>query len=642
MLSLVTYLKTKGKRSFTLWVVAPILLITLAALEIASALPPQVYAFEKNSVQEVDGNFIFSFLGAVDESSVKISTHPEIAYQAKWSQGLTPLQHTLEIAPKSLRKPGENYLVSVQVRNWAGLATTVSKNFQTNTAPAPILVSPGNKTEKIPADSKIYFSLNRKLNKGTFILLSEPSFSYHDSWQGSTLVIKPNKNLRQGQTYRLGLFLKIDGKTLAPISFTNFTTISPLSLVSSSLKRGSTSVSKKAKLTFVFDKDINRSTLEKSWSIKPNVKGSLSLTNKKTVIFIPSTTLSTATTYIASFSTLLSAVDNSRLNSTFSLKFKTAGPVKVLSFSPSGFGASLGSTIAVNFDQAVNHISAQNHFSISPKVSGTFSWKGNSLYFKPQWLSFFTSYKISVSSGITSIGGETSKQSFSANFTTTSERSKTIGYSVLGRPVVATYFGIGPKKILLVGCLHGSECNTGAMLNSWMSYLRSNQSQLRTDRTFIIVPYANPDGRAANNRFNAHVVDLNRNFDASWQAKTYWLNQTYPHGGGSAPFSEPESRALRNLILAERPARIVSYHAAANLVVGFGIGVSFRNWYASKTGYAAGSGDVESFGYSITGTLEEWAQNQGYVTIVVEFASAYYNEYYRNLPALKGLLTLAL
>jgi len=62
-------------------------------------------------------------------------------------------------------------------------------------------------------------------------------------------------------------------------------------------------------------------------------------------------------------------------------------------------------------------------------------------------------------------------------------------------------------------------------------------------------------------------VDLNRNLDWFWgttMATHDPLGELYC---GPAPFSEPESQALRDLLLRERPAMLVDYHAYGELVL---------------------------------------------------------------------------
>ena len=87
---------------------------------------------------------------------------------------------------------------------------------------------------------------------------------------------------------------------------------------------------------------------------------------------------------------------------------------------------------------------------------------------------------------------------------------------------------------------------------------------------------ANPDGFEANSRYNARGVDLNRNCSAQWRAESV-------EPSGPRPWSEPESRALRDFILAYAPAKIVSLHWALAEIDADGpqsTGLARRMWHA--------------------------------------------------------------
>jgi murein peptide amidase A len=132
-------------------------------------------------------------------------------------------------------------------------------------------------------------------------------------------------------------------------------------------------------------------------------------------------------------------------------------------------------------------------------------------------------------------------------------RAEHIGRSVEGRPIGVTRVGdaTAPAKVLVVGCVHGNECAGRAVVDALRTATPPPGTQL------LLVRNANPDGFARRSRRNARGVDLNRNAAQGWRS-----------GGvhGARPFSEPETRALRRLILRERPALTVWYHQALALV----------------------------------------------------------------------------
>jgi len=134
--------------------------------------------------------------------------------------------------------------------------------------------------------------------------------------------------------------------------------------------------------------------------------------------------------------------------------------------------------------------------------------------------------------------------------------AETIGTSVRGRPIELRRIGAphAPRKILVVGCIHGNEPAGIAVTRALRSAVPPAGVQL------LLIDRANPDGRAANTRGNAHGVDLNRNFPWGWR----------PLGGvyysGPRPDSEPETRALRRLILRERPEASIWFHQHLDFV----------------------------------------------------------------------------
>jgi protein MpaA len=184
-------------------------------------------------------------------------------------------------------------------------------------------------------------------------------------------------------------------------------------------------------------------------------------------------------------------------------------------------------------------------------------------------------------------------------------RRVVIGRSVRGRPIVAHVLGpdSAPRKLLLVGCIHGNECAAIPILSALA------RSRAPAGVQLWLVPEMNPDGTAADTRQNAHGVDLNRNFPYQWEPVT---DPTYD--SGPRPASEPETRAAMALIRRIRPAVTIWYHQHMDLVdmAGGDRGVARR--YAQLSGLRA-----TCLGF-LPGTAPAWSNHllPGTTAFVVE------------------------
>jgi murein peptide amidase A len=134
-----------------------------------------------------------------------------------------------------------------------------------------------------------------------------------------------------------------------------------------------------------------------------------------------------------------------------------------------------------------------------------------------------------------------------------------LGYSVRHRPVVAVELGDpdSPRRVLVVGCIHGSEPAGIAIATALARGSPAVQADL------WIVPDLNPDGVAAGTRQNARGVDLNRNFPFRWRPLGPPGSLFY---AGPRPLSEPESQLAARLIVRIRPVLAIWYHQALNVI----------------------------------------------------------------------------
>lgn len=133
-----------------------------------------------------------------------------------------------------------------------------------------------------------------------------------------------------------------------------------------------------------------------------------------------------------------------------------------------------------------------------------------------------------------------------------------VGRSVEGRDIPASAnFDLAlatplRNSTLVIGGTHGDEPATVVLMQRFVG--GRLWSELAAAPT-IVIPLANPDGYARGTRYNARGVDPNRNFGFNWRSDC-------DEPPGPAPWSEPESVALRDFILRWQPAKIVSLHWA--------------------------------------------------------------------------------
>ncbi|MEN8126356.1 MAG: M14 family zinc carboxypeptidase [Planctomycetota bacterium] len=128
---------------------------------------------------------------------------------------------------------------------------------------------------------------------------------------------------------------------------------------------------------------------------------------------------------------------------------------------------------------------------------------------------------------------------------------ETLGHSVQNRPIKLITLGYGPDTVLIIATIHGNEDAGTPLVYRLINHLKA-LPKLLDGRTVMIVPLANPDGRALRTRHNATGVDLNRNFPAA--------NRVNNAVNGIGGLTEPESTILHDLILTRPPARIVTIH----------------------------------------------------------------------------------
>jgi protein MpaA len=169
-------------------------------------------------------------------------------------------------------------------------------------------------------------------------------------------------------------------------------------------------------------------------------------------------------------------------------------------------------------------------------------------------------------------------------FTITGPRldyERPFGRSAEGRELVVSASGEQRvrHKVLVVGCIHGTECAGTPIADA---VLRTGTGCPPAGADVWSVPDLNPDGHRLGTRVNARGVDLNRNFAGGWRRIGARGDPQY---SGPRPFSEPETRAARRLIRLVRPSVTIWYHQGQGpLVRAWGQSVPAARLYARRAG----------------------------------------------------------
>lgn len=222
-----------------------------------------------------------------------------------------------------------------------------------------------------------------------------------------------------------------------------------------------------------------------------------------------------------------------------------------------------------------------------------------------------------------------------------------IGRSVQDRPIEVYRFGIGPHERLIVAGIHGgSEAVTIALADQLIKHLKENPKLVSPQVSLFILRSLNPDGEALYDkpqaRYNAHGVDLNRNFPVNW--KSAWGGQSCNpldvNTAGAEPASEPETRAFMKFLTSRKIEMLIHYHSGGKGLLPGGSpadpeSVELARRIAAISPYPY---PPPAAGCEYTGTLVDWAVSQGAAAVDLELSSKTEMDLTVNLQLLELLL----
>ncbi|MEP0861962.1 MAG: T9SS type A sorting domain-containing protein [Ignavibacterium sp.] len=221
-----------------------------------------------------------------------------------------------------------------------------------------------------------------------------------------------------------------------------------------------------------------------------------------------------------------------------------------------------------------------------------------------------------------------------------------IGTSVQGRPIYAVKISDNPNvnedepQIQFNALIHAREPQGMMTIMYYMYYLLENYgtdpevTYLVNNREIYFIPCINPDGYEYNRQTNpngggmwrknrrqngdgSYGVDLNRNFGYMWGINNSGSSGTPSSDTyrGTAPFSEPETQAIRDFTNSKTFKTTLNYHTYSNLLLypwGYvntptpdnDIFVEYSTDMVAYNGYENGQPPVIL--YDVNGSSDDW------------------------------------
>lgn len=458
----------------------------------------------------------------------------------------------------------------------------------------------------------------------------------------------PQLGLVQSSSYSFILRRSFKGKPVSTVFARTLSTVEAVHVASTSIAAEALVYTAPTELTLATDKPVKEVKDVKLVLVSGNTRSEIPVSTKasdKSITLTFGEALPRSSNFEISVGDIISP-DGGYLLAPFVLPFTTSGGPKVLSVNIGSSRVQPGSAVSLTFDTAPNTAQAIGNFlrieANGAAVPLVATAKGKTVTLKPQSvLPRCATLTVRVVDGLQNEYGISGASAWQFKSRVLCQAVFSIGTSVQGRAITAYSFGSGPSKVIFVGGTHGNEKSSVYILNKWIDTLESNPGRIPANRTIIVIPNLNPDGYATNSRTNAHNVDLNRNFPSnSWKAGVTMPDKSYlEYGGGTAPLSEPESRALANYVQSQNPRLVLTYHAAGGVVVPNDSGDSdaLAHTYDrnSKVGYMPNSGTATFFEYDTTGAFEDWLHDKAGITaLLIELLSKTDNEYSGHQNAL--------
>jgi serine/threonine protein kinase len=204
----------------------------------------------------------------------------------------------------------------------------------------------------------------------------------------------------------------------------------------------------------------------------------------------------------------------------------------------------------------------------------------------------------------------------------------TLGKSIQNRDLSYTSIGYNNanKAVIVVGSIQGDQPMTRDLVAGLINHYTNFPDSVPNNTQILLIPSINPDGIALGSRYNANSVDLNRNWDTSdWipNPAVPGYSEGKAGAGGSQPFSEPETKALRNYLNNLKNSgvllRVFILHSSVRIssgqiYPGGNSALDIASVYANATGYGI---EHEWAAYVTSGEAVTWCEENNIQAIDV-------------------------
>lgn len=374
----------------------------------------------------------------IDQESVKFNMSPEVDGRWEWDTiwGKDALKRKVTFIPKESIYPGSVVVIYVTgiKQPWSdGKQHEVPIEFYGPKIPAISKVVPDSGSDNVPINKPLYIEYDSSL--GSFAEIKyelTPEVQYELTQSGDFAhILKLGEELAQDTQYSLKAYRTLrsyevasgedidqsDTEVILDISFKTVTT----PYLNDYSPKGAAAPAD-VDIIAQFDQGMNKKEVEENFSIDPAVEGKIEWQDNNTFVFNPDEELVKGQSYTVKFNKGLNSGMDGKTKEDIIFTFGVAGKVTVSSISPISGSIGLeptGRVIEVQFNQPVDHESAQSKFSLTPAAPGVFSWEGDLMrYTLSGPLAFSTRYTITVSPGVRTVYGIDSDQAFSSVFTT--------------------------------------------------------------------------------------------------------------------------------------------------------------------------------------------------------------------------------